>query len=323
MNSEKQTNSSQGILTRACKQCNNSFEIRQLRFGRGSSNVLRKVFCSNACKNLFGKTKSTGKKEAECQQCTKKFLRYPSQQGKFCSYECKNKCQRSLKSNICKHCKISFEQKPTKLNLFYCSRDCFHAAGRAERICVTCKKTFICKRTSPIIRCSRRCQFTDQSNGKIKLHLNGRTGYRLDLGSVDYFKSSLEADFARVMNYSAIKFKYEPKTFQTEYGAYTPDFFLPEFDLYVELKGVEISEEKYAKMMTKNLAAHPMLLKSYGVQIITITQREFITALKCINLWKTIPNLEQRNYKKTRNLVIKHEDKTTPANHSPAANPIN
>jgi hypothetical protein len=153
--------------------------------------------------------------------------------------------------------------------------------------------------------------------------LNGRTGYRLDLGSVDYFKSSLEADFARVMNYSAIKFKYEPKTFQTEYGAYTPDFFLPEFDLYVELKGVEISEEKYAKMMTKNLAAHPMLLKSYGVQIITITQREFITALKCINLWKTIPNLEQRNYKKTRNLVIKHEDKTTPANHSPAANPIN
>lgn len=320
MNSEKQMNLLQGTLTKECKQCNNSFEIQQLGLGRGSSNVFRKVFCSDACKNLFCRTKSTGKEEEECQQCARKFLRYPSQQGKFCSYECKNESQKLLKSNICRQCNISFEQKPARLNPFYCSRDCFHAAGRIERICVTCKMVFICKKASPGVRCSRRCQFTDQSNGKIKLHLNGRTGYRSDLGKIDYFKSALEADFARLMNYGAIKFAYEPKTFQTEHGAYTPDFYLPEFDLYVELKGVEISNGKYARMMTKNLAVHPVL-KSYGVRIITITQREFIAALKYVNLWKIIPNLEQRNYKKTAQLVVKHEDQTTPTSHSLTTNP--
>ena len=42
--------------------------------------------------------------------------------------------------------------------------------------------------------------------------------------------------------------------------------------------------------------------------VITITQKEFTTGLKTASLWSTIPNLEQRNYKKTQGLVITYEN---------------
>jgi hypothetical protein len=131
----------------------------------------------------------------------------------------------------------------------------------------------------------------------------------LDLGDL-YFKSALEADFARLMNHLGIEFTYEAKTFVTEKGAYTPDFYLPEFDTFVELKGAENDGKSFGNLMNRNLAIHPEL-QSKGVRIIVITQKEFIKTLKDENLWSTIQNLEQRNYKKTLHLVIKHENQST------------
>lgn len=292
--------------------------MRQTNTGRGSANVFRKVFCSDSCKNLFARKKITDKVEAFCHSCSKTFLRYPSQKGKFCSYDCKNKSQKRRKSNICKHCLKAFEHKPSRLNEFYCSENCFHRAGREERKCVTCARVFTTKKASRNIRCSRKCQFVDQSNGTIKLHLNGRTGYRSDLGSVHYFKSALEADFARLMEFWHIPFEYESKTFETAKGAYTPDFYLPEAKLYVELKGVENDGKSYSKMMRKNLSSHSQL----GVDIIVLTQKELIQFLKNASLWHTIPNLEQRNYKKTAHLVKKHENQAASTNHTARANSI-
>lgn len=281
--------------------------------------MFRRVFCSDDCKNLFGRQKTANKIEALCQNCGSTFLRYPSQKGKFCSYKCKNTSQRRFSSSTCKHCLKGYEAKPTRLNVLYCSRKCFHEAGRETRTYVTCQKTFRIEKASTNIRCSRRCQFIDQSNGRIKIRLNGRSGYRTDIGKDYYFKSALEADFARVMIHLGILFSYETKTFQTEKGAYTPDFYLSEFDTFVELKGVENNGKPYTQMMTKNLAAHS-ILRAHNHRIITVTQKEFITILKNENLWRAIPNLEQRNYKKTAHLVIKHENQTTPTNHASTTN---
>lgn len=66
-------------------------------------------------------------------------------------------------------------------------------------------------------------------------------GKRKDLDNI-YFRSSWEANIARYYNYIGIKWEYEPKTFifkDITYGSvsYTPDFYLPEEDKWIEVKG--------------------------------------------------------------------------------------
>jgi len=51
------------------------------------------------------------------------------------------------------------------------------------------------------------------------------------------FRSSWEANFAKWCSLSEIKWKYESKTFNLGNTTYTPDFYLPEFDCYIEIKG--------------------------------------------------------------------------------------
>lgn len=157
-------------------------------------------------------------------------------------------------------------------------------------------------------RCSRKCVFIAQSSGAIKVHTNGRTGYRSDLNDGNYYKSALEADFARIMNHLHVPFEYEKHIYVTETGAYTPDFFLPVAELFVELKGVADSGtgNSFEIMMTKNLAKQVSVRKTHS--IITITQKQFISWLKDANLWQTIPILEQRSYKTTKGLVTTHAD---------------
>ena len=271
-------------FSRGCKQCGNTFEIQQTGTGRGSANVFRKVFCSDGCKNLFGRKKTTDKVETSCQNCSKTFLRYPSQRGKFCSYECKNASQKRLKSNTCKHCKQVFSQKPARLNGSYCTWRCFIASGAPSSW--------------------------------------GRAGIRIDLDSKTWFKSALEADFQRVMNHLGITAVYEPKTFRVDKHAYTPDFFLPEFDMYIELKGLEAkTDHPHEADWRKNLDKIPAVEFQYRIKVLVVTQKEFISMIKDANLWTTVPNLEQRSYKKTAHLIIKHENQTTPTSHSLTTNP--
>ena len=56
------------------------------------------------------------------------------------------------------------------------------------------------------------------------------------------FVHAIEEEFARILDYYGIAWQYEPRTFALEWDndgnvtkAFTPDFYLPEQDLYVEL----------------------------------------------------------------------------------------
>ena len=56
------------------------------------------------------------------------------------------------------------------------------------------------------------------------------------------FANDCERDLGRVLDYHGIAWQYEPHTFVLEAGpdgevrvAFTPDFYLPEQDLYVEV----------------------------------------------------------------------------------------
>jgi len=61
-------------------------------------------------------------------------------------------------------------------------------------------------------------------------------------GRGDYYKniwmrSSYELKFAKFLDLSDYKWKYESKTFDLGNTTYTPDFYIPEWDLHIEIKG--------------------------------------------------------------------------------------
>ena len=67
-----------------------------------------------------------------------------------------------------------------------------------------------------------------------------RKGKREDLGG-QYFRSNQEANLARVFNHLGVRWQYEPKEFEFPVPRgnrfYTPDFYLPDLDRWVEVKG--------------------------------------------------------------------------------------
>lgn len=85
---------------------------------------------------------------------------------------------------------------------------------------------------------------TRRKNGLLKTTENAysrcKGGTRLDLNK--YFRSSWEANIARILNYLCIEWKYEYKRFnfsEEKEGvlSYQPDFYLPKYNKWIEVKG--------------------------------------------------------------------------------------
>ncbi len=71
------------------------------------------------------------------------------------------------------------------------------------------------------------------------------------------FVHPIEEEFARILNFYGIEWQYEPRTFALEWDAdgnvtqaFTPDFYLPQQDLYIELTTLrpQLSTRKNRKL---------------------------------------------------------------------------
>jgi hypothetical protein len=71
------------------------------------------------------------------------------------------------------------------------------------------------------------------------------------------FSHQAEETFARILDYYAIEWQYEPRTFPLEWDsdgnvieAFSPDFYLPQQDLYIELTTLrpELTTKKNRKL---------------------------------------------------------------------------
>src|SRR5438067_13752524 len=79
------------------------------------------------------------------------------------------------------------------------------------------------------------------------------------------FAHPIEAEFARILDFYRVRWEYEPKMFPLEWGpdgqvrlCFTPDFYLPDQDLFVELTTLSprLMNRKHRKLR-KLLALHP------------------------------------------------------------------
>lgn len=79
------------------------------------------------------------------------------------------------------------------------------------------------------------------------------------------FAHEAEEQFARILNFYNLDWQYEPETFvltMDESGvtrrAFTPDFYIPEYDLYVEIT-VMVKPQKKRKKIAETLVKYPHL----------------------------------------------------------------
>ncbi|MBR2524649.1 MAG: cytidylate kinase family protein [Clostridiales bacterium] len=89
---------------------------------------------------------------------------------------------------------------------------------------------------------------------------------------VPMFKNDSEAEFARILDMYKIEWMYEPKTFPIEWDAegnvtmaFSPDFYLPKFDLYLELTTMD---QKYVTKKNKKMRKVQELYPGTNIRIV-------------------------------------------------------
>ncbi len=187
--------------------------------------------------------------------CGKSFVVIPSNPKKFCSHNCSaslSNAQRCLsaetKSRISKGLKGRVSPHKGLIKI-----------PRAEIICANplCSKHFLIERWKRTKFCSVACS----------MHIIGswptspkaaraKAGVRKDVSDYIYFYSRWEANLARLFNFLNVKWVHQPRTFDLRDQTYTPDFYLPDYDLYLEVKNFmgdysRARHEKFKKYYTR------------------------------------------------------------------------
>lgn len=127
---------------------------------------------------------------------------------------------------------------------------------RVEIICANpkCFKKFLSERWMHRKFCSVPCAMAITGGKPTSPKASkGKGGIRKDVSDTIYFYSRWEANFARLMNYLKIRWEYAPKTFNLETQNYTPDFYLPEANIFIEVKNFmwkysQQRDEKFRKL---------------------------------------------------------------------------
>lgn len=298
-------------MIKKCLECDSEFVV-EIKEGSGGTAQLRKRYCSEGCKRKY--KQKNGKNNyiiVNCNICDKEIKKFPSlvKQNNYCSKKCQNIALNGIQKIDVKECVVcrkeySYISTSKRGNIKkYCSYECFKKGPRKQKTgsfieCINCNKKFYCKKYMLKTRkyCSNNCQFESQSKGIKKLPTNGRTGYRRDLPDDQYFKSAFEADYARYLIANNITYQYEKHTFKIIVDGkdrfYTPDFYIPSEDKFIELKG---SKTKTA--YNKNLDSVEYL-KQNNKNIEVIFMDDFYAYLKQINQYDILA-LEAKNYKKS------------------------
>src|SRR3954471_11625033 len=95
------------------------------------------------------------------------------------------------------------------------------------------------------------------------------------------FAHNSERQFAKLLDFYGIAWDYEPRTFTLEYDhegkpaqAFTPDFYLPAYDLYIEITTLN------QKLVTKKNRKARRLTEMYpDVAIRVLYQRDYLHLL--------------------------------------------
>jgi len=100
------------------------------------------------------------------------------------------------------------------------------------------------------------------------------------------FATETEYEAARMLDYYRVPWDYEPRTFILEQerdgdikAAFTPDFYLPELDLYIE-----VTQMKQSLVTEKNRKVRKLKEKYPEINIKILYRKDFVQLAKKYNL---------------------------------------
>lgn len=132
---------------------------------------------------------------------------------------------------------------------------------------------------------------TRRKNGNIGTTNNAysrcKGGFREDLSQ--YFRSAWESNVARILNYLHIEWKYEFKRFnfleeKSDVLSYQPDFYLPDVDKWIEVKGwMDVKSKKRLELFNKYYPQESSKLVLIDEKEYRLLEKEYS---KLINNWE-------------------------------------
>jgi len=223
-------------------------------------------------KGIFNFHYKREKKICARKECRKVFEVVPSNSKIYCSQSCAalvNNAKRGPMSETQK-IKIAKALKGRKLKGLKSPFKGKIKVARVEIICANpkCKKVFLMERWMKGKYCSNQCTMAVVGGKPTSPKAaRGKAGIRKDISKTIYFYSRWEANYARLLNYLDVKWQYQPKTFDLKTQTYTPDFYLPDRDVYIEVKNFlwkysKIRDEKFRKFYP-NIKLILLLKKDY------------------------------------------------------------
>ena len=109
----------------------------------------------------------------------------------------------------------------------------------------------------------------------------GKGGKRPDLNN-QYFRSTWEANFCRILEFKNRSYKYEPERFYItvdgEEYSYLPDFYIPNKNIYYELKGHAKSSREWTcscNTCVKNRKKISAVIEQHNLKIFIIGNYEY------------------------------------------------
>ena len=170
-----------------------------------------------------------------CSICGKDFKAKKSAYRKYCSQKCSNL---ALKLKI-RNTSGMFQKGDNPWNIGLTKETDERVAQYSKKDSVSHKGKIPSEKTRKIWSTQRIGHPCYNPNGY------GKAGFRKDLNQ--FFRSTWEANIARILNYLNIKWEYEKHRIYFDGGSILPDFWLSEALFDVEVKGWDV-DNKLSKL---------------------------------------------------------------------------
>lgn len=174
-----------------------------------------------------------------CQLCDTEYRikNSAAAKSKFCSKTCHSKAKERKVTLSCVECGTDF-------TVPYCHRN------RKQRCSRNCIKEF------------RRRQMTEYVSDPefISASRRGQATRRVHHESGTVMRSGWEVSFAQWLDEQDLTWAYEPTVFDLGPFSYLPDFWVEEWDTYVEIKPTWRLEEGQPKMEAFREAGYPLVV---------------------------------------------------------------
>jgi hypothetical protein len=180
---------------------------------------------------------------------------------------------------ICEYCKCSFILKVNQKGKF-CSRECFYKGrnkgyNTSYQICIGCSKQFKAYSSNNRKYCTTVCFYDSTRDSRIERALEIRSSStKWTWYGGKHMRSTWEAKCAELLDSVGIKWVYEPQRFDLQSGlyynksikgkkvwTYLPDFYLPEFNIYLEVKGWMTEESQRKIDRFRELGFHLVIVR--------------------------------------------------------------